>query len=105
MDLHRLLFEPIAEFVVDLAGDFAAGFGEVVVGGGGFVDEDEGGFVADTDAVEEFAFETCLLNKPAGVDFVAVFAVMNWVAFVGGDFGLFFGEVDIVEEGAGAGFF
>ena len=54
--------------------------------------------------MEEFAFESGLFNEPAGVDFVTVLTVMNGVAFVGGDFGGFFGEVDIMEEGAGAGF-
>ena len=54
--------------------------------------------------MEEFAFESGLFNEPAGVDFIAVFAVVDGVAFIGGDFGGFFGKVDVVEEGAGTGF-
>jgi hypothetical protein len=34
------LLKPETEFVVDFADDFGAGFGEVVVGFGGFVDKD-----------------------------------------------------------------
>ena len=98
------MFEPVAEFIVDFADDFAAGFCEVVVGGSGFVDENEGGFTAHADAVKEFAFETALFDEPAGVDFEAVFAGVDGIAFLGGDFGAFFGEIDVVEERAGAGF-
>ena len=54
--------------------------------------------------MEEFAFETALLDEPGGANFVAVFAMANRDAFVGGDFGGFLGKVDIVKEGAGAGF-
>ena len=52
--------------------------------------------------MEKFAFETALFDEPAGVDFVAIFAVMDWIAFVGGSFGGFFAEIDIVEERTGA---
>ena len=86
-DFDRLLFEPITKFVVDFVGDFGASLGEVGVGFSGFVDEDEGGFAADTDAVEELAFEAGLFDKPTGVDFVAVFATVDGIAFVFGDLG------------------
>lgn len=86
-DLHGLLFEPIAEFVVDFADDFGAGLSEVVVGLGRFVDEDEGGFFVYAETVEEFTFEAALLDEPAGVDLVAVFAAVDGVAFVFGGFG------------------
>lgn len=103
-DFDGLLLEPIAEFVIDFADDFFASFGEVGVGSGGFVDEDEGGFVTDAHAVKELTFEAGLFDKPTRVDFVAIFAVMDWVAFVGGAFGFWFGEVNVFEERAGAGF-
>lgn len=86
-NLHWLLFEPITEFVVNFADDFAAGLGEVGVGFGGFVDEDERGCTADSHAMEELAFETDLLDEPSGANLVAVVATVDWVAFVFGDFG------------------
>ena len=55
--------------------------------------------------MEKFAFETALFDEPAGVDLVAVFAVMDGIAFVGGGLGGFFGEINIMEERASAGFF
>ena len=60
------MFEPVAEFIVDFADDFAASFGEVVIAGSRFVNKDERGFVADTDTMDEFAFETGLFNEPGG---------------------------------------
>ncbi len=54
---------------------------------GGFVDEDERGLLADADAVEEFAFESGLLDEPAGVNFGTIFAAMYGIVFVFGDFG------------------
>lgn len=55
--------------------------------------------------MKEFAFETGLFDKPAGVDFIAVFAMVDGVAFVGGGLGCFFGEINIMEERASAGDF
>ena len=81
------MFEPVAEFVVDFAGDFAASCSEVVVAGCGFIDEDEAGFVVYTDAVEKFAFETGLFDEPARIDLVAIFTAMNRVAFGFGGLG------------------
>lgn len=46
-----------------------------------------------------------MLNKPAGVDFVAVFAVINWITFGFGGFSLSVGEIDVFEERAGTSFF
>ena len=36
-------------------------------------------------------------DKPAGINFVAVFAVVDWVAFGFGGFGFWLREVDILE--------
>ena len=55
--------------------------------------------------MKEFAFEAGLFNEPSGTEFVAVFAFADGITFVDGDFGLLIIEVDIVEEGARAGFF
>ena len=57
----------------------------------------------DAEAVEEFALEAALFDEPAGVDFVAVLAAVDWVALFFGFFGGFVGEVDIFKERAGAG--
>ncbi len=87
-NFYGLLLEPIAKFVVDFGDDFGAGGGEVGIGGGGFVNEDEGGFGVDAEAMEEGAFESDLLDKPSGIDFVTVGTMMDGVAFVFGEFGL-----------------
>ena len=97
------MFEPITIHVVDFADDFVAGLGEVVVRLGGFVDEDERGFVADADAMKKLARKAGVLDEPAGIDFVAVFAAINGVALGLGEFGLFVGEVDVFEERTRAG--
>ena len=99
------MFEPEAEFVVDGADDFAASLGEVLIAASRFVNKDEIGLFVDADAVKEFTGETTFANQPAGVDFVAILAAVDGVAFVGGGFGLFVADVDIFEEGAGAGLF
>lgn len=99
------MLEPKTKFIVDFAGDFAAGFGKVVVRGSRFVDKDEGGFVADADAVKELAFEAALFDEPTGVNLVAVFALVNWVAFLFGDGCGVAIEVNVVEERARAGYF
>ena len=67
-----LLFEPVAEFVVDFADDFGAGALEVGIGLGGFVNQNEGGFFIDTEAVKRFSGEVALFEKPGGIDFDAV---------------------------------
>ena len=84
--------------------DFGASGGEVVVTGGGFIDEDKGGGVADADAVDEFTFETALFDQPAGVDFEAVVTVVDGDIFGFGGFGFVFGEVDVFKERAGGSF-
>ncbi len=81
------MLEPVAEFIVNSADDFGAGFGKIGVSAGRFVDEIESCFVVDADAVEEPAFETELFNEPAGVDFVAVATAVDGVTFVLGTFG------------------
>ena len=86
---------------MDFIYNFGAGGGEVLVAGGGFVDEDEGGFRVDADAVEELAFQVTLFDEPAGVDLEAIVAVVNRVALGFGCGGRFLGEVDIFEERAG----
>ena len=72
---------------------------------GGFVDEDERGFRIDTETMDKFTREASLFDEPAGIDFVAIFAVIDWIAFGFGNFGFCFGEIDVFEEGARAGFF
>ena len=76
-----------------------------MVRGGGFVDENETSFFVDADTMEELTFETGLLDEPTGVDFVAILAVMDWVAFFFGLFGFIAGEIDVFEEGTSAGDF
>ena len=71
---------------------------------GRFVDEDKSGFRVYPYAVEKLAGKAGVLDKPTGVDFVAIFAVVDGVAFTFGNFCLFFGEVDVFEERARAGF-
>ncbi len=66
------LFEPVAEFVVDFADDFGAGALEVGIGLGRFVNQNEGGFFIDAEAVKRLAGEVALFEKPGGVDFDAV---------------------------------
>ena len=105
MNFLWFLFEPIAEFIIDCINDFAASFGEILVTLGGFIDEDKGGFFVHAHAVEKFALEAGLFDKPTGVDFVAVFAAVDWITLVFGSVGFFVGEIDVFEEGAGAGFF
>ena len=104
-DLHGLLFEPIAEFVVNFAHDVGTGGGEVGVASGGLVDKNKRGFVADAEAMKELVFESGLFDKPGGVDFVAVFAAMDGVTFEFGGISLGATEVDVFEEGASARLF
>ena len=46
-----------------------------------------------------------MFDKPGTAEFVAVVATMERVALFFGNFGFGIGEIDIVEEGASAGFF
>ena len=70
-ELNGFLLEPETEHVVDATSDFVASHGKIIERLGGFVDEDEGCFFADADAVEKLTFETGLFDEPSGVDFVA----------------------------------
>ena len=78
--------------------DFGAGSSEVVVTCGRFIDEDEGGSVADADAVEEFTFEAALFDQPAGVDFEAVVTVVDGDIFGFGSFSFVLSKVDVLEK-------
>ena len=97
------MLEPVAKLVVNFADDFGASGGEILVRFGRFVDENEGGFVANADAVKECAFKTGFFNEPARIDFITVVAAVDRVTFVFGGVSFVVGEVDILEEGAGAG--
>ena len=104
-DFHGLLFEPIAESIVDGFDDFGAGEDEVLVAFGGFVDENKIGFFVNAEAVEELTGKTAFADEPAGVDFIAVFAEVDWEASFVGVLGFCCREVDVFEEGAGTGLF
>ena len=104
-DFDGLLFEPVAEFVINFRGDFGTSFSEVGIGSSGFIDKDEGSFRVDAKAVDEEVFEAGLFDEPSGAEFVAVFGAMDRVAFVLGEFGFGVGEVEIFKEGAGARLF
>ena len=54
--------------------------------------------------MEEFIGKASFFDKPARINFVAVFAVVDWITFGFGDFGFWFCEIDIFKEGTGAGF-
>ena len=82
-----------------------ASFGEVCVRFGRFVDEDERSRVANTNTMNELAFEAGLFDEPGDIDFVAVFTTMNGVTFVFGELGFLVGEIDILKEGTGASLF
>ena len=49
--------------------------------------------------------ETGFVDEPAGVDFVAVFAAVDGIAFVVSIVDFFVFEIDVFKEGAGAGLF
>ena len=102
-NLHGLLLEPVAEFVVDFSDDFFAGLGEVSKRFGGFVDQDKGGGGADAHTVEQLAFEAGLLDQPGSVDFVTLLVLMDGETFIGDALGLFFGHVDVFEKGTRTG--
>ena len=53
--------------------------------------------------MNEFAFKMAFFNQPSRVDFDAVVATANRNAFGFGGFGIGFGEIDVLKEGAGAG--
>ncbi len=80
--------EPVAEFVVDFANNFFAGFSEIVVTNGRFVDENERSFTTNANAVDELAFEASFFNEPSGVEFIAIRTATDRVTFVFGDFSL-----------------
>ena len=98
------MFEPVAVNIVDFVYDFFAGGGEILVRFGGFVDEYECSFGVDAETMEKFIGKASFFDKPAGIDFVAIFAVINRITFGFGNFGFCFGEIDVFEEGARAGF-
>ena len=52
--------------------------------------------------MQKFTLEASLFDKPTRVDFVAIFAAINWVAFGFGGFGGGFVQVDVFKERAGA---
>ena len=104
-DLHGFLFEPIAEFVVDFGDDFFAGGSEVAERFGGFVDENEGSFATDADAMEELTFESGLFDEPSGADFVAFWSLADGKTFVGDALGFVFADINIFEKRARASFF
>ncbi len=89
--------------IVNTTYDFAASFVEIRIRFSGFVDEDEVGFFVDAKAVEKFTRKTAFFDEPAGINFEAVGATVDWIVFFGGDFGFGFGKVNVFEERAGTG--
>ncbi len=92
----------ITEFGFDGIDDFGASFFQILVGSGGFIDEDEGGFIIYPDTMKKFTLETGLFNEPTRINFEPVVAMMDWDAFCFGVFSLVFGKVNILEERASA---
>ena len=54
--------------------------------------------------MNKFAFKLALFDKPSGVDFDAIVAAMDGIAFGLGGFGVGFTKIDVFEERAGARF-
>ena len=71
----------VAEFVLDGGDNLGASGGEIGITGRRLIDENERSRTGNAYAMEEFAFETALFDKPSGIDFEAVVAMIDWVAF------------------------